>query len=84
MIPKNQINTETIRKLEMRQLLTANFFSVLFYNSKIWHTPSLNVQLKEQLLAASASAMRVLENKHDLSISYASNVNRAGLRISFQ
>ena len=55
----------------MSQLLTANFYSVLFYNSEIWHIPSLHIQLKQNLLAASAIALRVLENKHDLSISFA-------------
>ena len=34
---------------ELLQILTSNFFSVLYYNSEIWHLPSLNVNLKQFL-----------------------------------
>jgi hypothetical protein len=30
------------RKAELRTLLTSNFYSILYYNSEIWHIPTLN------------------------------------------
>ena len=35
-------------KLELLQLITANVFSVLYYNSEIWHIPSLKMNLKRK------------------------------------
>ena len=51
---------------ELSTLLTANYFSILYYNSEIWHIPSLNPNSKQLLLAASAKALR-------LCIKYQSN-----------
>ena len=39
-------------------LLDANFYSVLYYNATIWLTPTLKSDLKHNLLAASACALR--------------------------
>ena len=43
---------------EMRTLLDANFYSVLYYNSMIWLTPNLKSDLKHNLLSASVCALR--------------------------
>ena len=43
---------------EMRTLFDTNFYSILYYNAVIWLTPDLNVQLKQDLLSASANALR--------------------------
>ena len=43
---------------EMRVLLDAHFYSVLFYNASIWLTPSLSSDLKQNLLSVSANALR--------------------------
>ena len=43
---------------EMRTLLDANFYSVLYYNSVIWLTPALNGAMKQSLLSVSANALR--------------------------
>ena len=32
---------------EILQLLTANFYSILYYNSEIWHLPKLKNDLKQ-------------------------------------
>ena len=45
-------------KTEMRTLLDANFYSVLYYNSVIWLTPNLSPDLKQSLLSISACALR--------------------------
>ena len=45
-------------KNEMRTLLDSNFYSILYYNSVIWLTPTLNANLKHDLMAASACALR--------------------------
>ena len=43
---------------EMRVLLDAHFYSVLYYNASIWLTPSLSPDLKQSLLSVSANALR--------------------------
>jgi hypothetical protein len=56
--------------LEIIQLLTSNFFSRLYYGSEVWHLPTLNQNLKQLLLSASANALKVSCNTYDRSISY--------------
>ena len=46
-------------KNELNFLLTANVYSILYYNSDIWHIPTLSPNLKQQLLSASASALKI-------------------------
>ena len=41
------------------QLITSNFYSVLYYNSEIWHLPILKHTLKQKLLSASARALKL-------------------------
>ena len=55
---------------ELLDLITANFYSTLYYNSEIWLLPNLNPFLKNQLLAASASALKLCTPSYNLSISY--------------
>ena len=43
---------------EILQLITSNFYSVLYYNLEIWHLPSLKHELKHQLLSVSAKALK--------------------------
>ena len=43
---------------QMRLLLDSYFYSVLYYNSVVWLTPSLKSDLKHDLLAVSAWALR--------------------------
>ena len=44
---------------ELVQLVTSNFYSILFYNSEVWHLPSLKNTLKQSLLSASAKALKL-------------------------
>ena len=39
---------------ELSQLLTANFYSILYYDSDIWHVPGLSSVLRNHLMSASA------------------------------
>ena len=43
---------------ELLQLITSNFYSVLYYNSEIWHLQSLKTNLKHKLLSTSAKAIK--------------------------
>ena len=53
---------------EMRALLDANFFSILYYNSVVWLTPNLCPEMKQSLLSISANALRTCLNlSYDLS-----------------
>jgi hypothetical protein len=44
---------------ELRSLLTSNFYSILYYNSEVWHLPTLNPVSKNHLQAASANALKL-------------------------
>ena len=57
-------------KLELLQLVTANVFSVLYYNSEIWHIPSLKNELKKKMTSISAKAIKTCMYYPDRMISY--------------
>jgi hypothetical protein len=57
-------------KKELLQLLTSNFFSVLYYNSEVWHLGTLKASIKRQLFCASSKAIRVALHYPDPSVSY--------------
>ena len=44
---------------ELLQLLTSNYYSILYYNSEVWHTGSLKQNIRSQLFSASGNALRV-------------------------
>ena len=50
---------------EILQLLTSNFYSILYYNSEIWHIPGLKPILKQQILSASARALKISQRNPD-------------------
>ena len=50
---------------EILVLITSNFYSILFYNSEIWHLPKLKPELKQLLLSASAKALKVSQKHPD-------------------
>ena len=59
-------------KKEILQLITSNFYSVLYYNSEIWHIPSLNKNtLKQKLLSVLAKALKISMYYPDPMISFA-------------
>ena len=57
-------------KTEMKILLTANFYSTLYYNCEVWLIPTLSPILKQQLLSASANGLRILGGMNDERISF--------------
>ena len=57
-------------KQEMHQLVTSNYYSILFYNSEIWHKPSLHHYCKTQLVAASATGIKLCPGGDVNAISY--------------
>ena len=59
-----------LTKTETKPLLTSNFYSILYYNCEIWLMSSLAPILKQHLLSASASALKLLNNVSDLRVSY--------------
>ena len=61
-----------LTKNEVKMLLTSNFYSILYYNCEIWLSRDLNVRNKQQLMAASANALKLLNNVTDLRTSYTS------------
>ena len=62
----------------MRTLLDSHFYSVLYYNSNIWLTPSLSPDMKQNLLLISATALRsCLMNKgFDISFENLHNTSK--------
>ena len=57
-------------KSELNNLLTSNYYSVLYYNSDIWLIPSLKPQLFQQLLSALASAHKMISFTYDHLVSF--------------
>ena len=51
---------------ELVQLITSNFYSVLYYNSEVWNIPTLGTALQNRLLSASARALKICSRPSDL------------------
>jgi hypothetical protein len=51
---------------ELCTLLTTIFYSILYHNSDIGQIPTLNWNSKQQLIAASAKALRLCINDHNV------------------
>ena len=63
---------------ELLSLLTSNYYSILFYNSEIWHIPNLKPQIKQLSLSASANLRSKQPKEHQIrtnhSLMYTSHV----------
>ena len=59
-----------LNKTEILQLITSNVYSVLYYNSEIWHLPNLKSSLKQKLLNVSARALKISMFYPDPMISF--------------
>ena len=55
---------------ELVNLITSNFYSVLYYNSEVWHIHSLKQYDKRLLFIASANALKLANHYRDPMISY--------------
>ena len=51
---------------QLLQLMTANYYSILYYNSEVWHYPTLKATLQTRLLSASAKAIKACSKSSDL------------------
>ena len=58
--------------------MDSNFYSVLYYNAVIWLTPNLKSELKQNLLSASASALRscLMRDGFDISFEKLHNMHK--------
>ena len=45
--------------VELKQLITSNFYSVIYYNCEVWLISLLRPALKQQLLSASNAALKI-------------------------
>ena len=57
---------------ELFQLITSNFYSILFNNSEIWHLPTITATLNRKLLSASACAQGVCWKNENNYVSFES------------
>ena len=57
-------------KSELLQLITANVFSLLNYDSEIWQIPNLKNDLKKKLTSVSKTANKYCMFYHDRTISH--------------
>ena len=57
-------------KSDLLHLITANVCLVLYYNSEIWHIPSLKIELKKKLTSISAKAIKTCMYYPDRMISF--------------
>ena len=55
---------------ELKGLLTSSYYSILYYNSEIWHLPTLSPQLKQKLLSASSNALKLCLSQLPLNTSF--------------
>ena len=51
-------------------LVTSNFYSVLYYNSEIWHLPTLKANLKKNLRSASANALKLCTKNYNYFMTF--------------
>ena len=55
---------------ELLTLVTANYYSILYYNSEIWHIPNLKPQLKQMLMSVSAKALKLCMKNPEPRLSF--------------
>ena len=55
---------------ELIQILTSNFYSILFYNSEVWYMHSLNQSLKHSIFVASSLALKMSLHYPQVNHSY--------------
>jgi hypothetical protein len=55
---------------KLLQLLTSNFYPVLNYNSEVWQVKTPKYRIKNQLLSASANAVRIALHYPAANISF--------------
>ena len=58
------------KKHEILQILTSNYYSILYYNSKIWHLPTLSHNSKQMLFSASATPLKICTPSYNPAMSH--------------
>ena len=69
---------------EVRNLLTALYYSKLYYGSEIWHLPGLTLNLKKSMKLASAHACKMCiprENSHLLTHTEIHNLAKRAVHV---
>ena len=61
-----------LNKDELLKLITSNYYSILYYNSEVWHIPSNTCNSKKQLMSASALPLKMCIGYYDRNISFES------------
>ena len=74
-----KINKKYLYQVEILTLLTANFHSILFYNSKVWHIPALKPELKQILFSAYANAFQNTPDRYESFVNIHEHCKRAHL-----
>ena len=69
---------------ELLTLVTANYYSILYYNAEIWLSKNLSVNCKQLLLSASANAIRSCSLKTNQYISFEKIHEKAKLSTPMQ
>ena len=62
---RKHFNTE-----ELIQIVTSNYYSILYYNSEIWHLPTLTRTTKQLLMSASSAPLKLCTRLYDRSMSF--------------
>ena len=55
---------------ELVQIATATVYSILYYNSEVWHMQNLKQSLKQKLLSSSASVLKACMKYNSRMISF--------------
>ena len=58
------------KRNELNYLLTVYYYLILYYNADIWLIPSLKLQILQQLLSASPSAIKMSSGNYDNMVSF--------------
>ena len=59
-------------KTQLLNIITSNFYSILYYNADIWLLPTLSPTLKQKLLSASSSPLKLCTKEYNMMISFIS------------
>ena len=65
-----EINLKLLQPTRNQNLITSNFYSILYYNSEIWHLPKLAPYLKNLLLPTSAKALKLCTPSYTQEMSF--------------
>ena len=57
-------------KEQLLTIITSNFYSILYYNSEVWHLPTLSPNLKQKLLSASSAPLKICTKNYNNMISF--------------